>query len=198
MTAELIAFGYRVSGADASAGMLARARRRLGPDVLLHHEALPALTIDGVFDAAVSTLDGLNYLTPAELHSALRALHTRIRPDGWFIFDVHTDAMMAFAAANPTITGESHGMRFAITNAMDVRARVCRSRIAVVRAGDGGAFAEDHVQHFFTESEIRTALIDAGFEVIEVTDEYTHDPVVASTLRATWVARRRMLPAPPS
>ena len=196
MTAELIAFGYRVSGADASAGMLARARQRLGPDVVLLHEALPALTIDEVFDAAVSTLDGLNYLTPEELRTALSALHARIRPGGWFIFDVHTDAMMTFAVANPTITGESHGMRFAITNAVDVRARICRSQIDVVRTGDGEAFAEDHLQHFFTESEIRTALIDAGFEVVEVTDEYTHAPVVASTLRATWVARRPMVPSP--
>ena len=31
---------------------------------------------------------------------------------------------------------------------------------------------------------------DAGFEVTAVGEEYTHEPADASTLRATWTARR--------
>ena len=64
---ELIARGYRVVGVDAADAMLAQARERLGPDVELSRVTLPELAVDGVFDAAISTFDGLNYLTPADL-----------------------------------------------------------------------------------------------------------------------------------
>jgi predicted TPR repeat methyltransferase len=196
MASELIALGYRVVGVDASAAMLARARRLLGPDVVLLRETLPDLTIDAVFDAAVSTFDGLNYLTLAELRETLVALEDRIRPGGWFVFDVHTDAMMEFTAANPVVEGEADGQRFAIASAVDVRARTCDSRIEVTRDSDGGAFTERHRQYFFTEGQINGALTAAGFEVLAVTNEYTHEPVDGSTLRATWTARRRP-PSPP-
>lgn len=194
MASELIALGYRVAGVDASAAMLARARRLLGPDVVLIQETLPDLTIDAVFDAAVSTFDGLNYLTLAELRSTLVALAGRIRPRGWLVFDVHTDAMMEFTMANPVVEGEADGQRFAITSVVDVRARTCDSRIEVTRNSDGDAFTEHHRQHFFTDGQIRSGLAVAGFEVVAVTDEYAHEPVDGSTLRATWTARRRLPP----
>ena len=59
---ELTARGYRVVGVDASEAMLALARERLGPDVALSRMTLPDLTVEGIFDAAVCTFDGLNYL----------------------------------------------------------------------------------------------------------------------------------------
>ncbi len=142
MASELVALGYRITGVDASAAMLARARRLLGPDVLLVEETLPDLTIDEVFDAAVSTFDGLNYLTPAELRRTLVTLADRIRPDGWLVFDVHTDAMLEFTLANPVVEGEADGHRFAITSIVDARARTCDTRIEVTRDGDGDAFTE--------------------------------------------------------
>jgi alpha-beta hydrolase superfamily lysophospholipase len=61
---------------------------------------LPDLTIDGVFDAAVSTFDGLNYLTPEELSTTVAAVARLLRPGGWLVFDIHTDAMMRFTIAN--------------------------------------------------------------------------------------------------
>jgi SAM-dependent methyltransferase len=190
MASELIALGYRVTGVDASAAMLARARRLLGPDAVLVRETLPDLTIDAVFDAAVSTFDALNYLTLAGLGATLPALADRLRPEGWLVFDVHTDAMMDFTMANPVVEGEADGRRFAITSVVDARARTCDSRIEVTRNSDGDAFSERHRQYFFTDGQIRSALGVAGFEVIAVTEEYTHEPVDASTLRATWTARR--------
>ena len=64
LAGELIARGYRVVGVDASDAMLALARERLGPEVALSRMTLPDLTVEGVFDAAVCTFDGFNYLDP--------------------------------------------------------------------------------------------------------------------------------------
>ena len=88
---ELIARGYRVVGVDASEAMLDVARERLGPDVVLGRMTLPGLTVEGVFDAAVCTFDGLNYLTPEELRRTMGEVAVHLRPGGWLVFDLHTD-----------------------------------------------------------------------------------------------------------
>jgi hypothetical protein len=56
------------------------------------------------------------------------------------------------------------------------------------RAGD--SFSEQHRQYFHTDAEVRASLQAAGFAVSAVSEEYTQKPVDASTLRATWTARR--------
>jgi SAM-dependent methyltransferase len=194
MASELVALGYRVAGVDASAPMLARARRLLGPDVVLVRDTLPDLSIDGSFDAAVSTFDGLNYLTPAELRSTFVALAGRIRPGGWLVFDLHTDAMMDFTVANGEVHGEADGHRFTITSVVDVPARTCDSRVEITRIDDDDGFSEHHRQYFLSDEQVRGALSGAGFGEVAITDEYTRAPVDGSTLRATWVARRAMTP----
>jgi len=191
MAAELLALGYRVVGVDSSADMLARARRLLGPDVALIQETLPALTPEGPFDAAVSNFDGLNYLTPDDLRATLAAVARRLRPRGWLAFDLHTDAMMEFTAANPVVEGEADGQAFVIRSVVDVDARTCDSTIEVTRVSDGDSFAEHHRQYFFPDAVVRSALEAAGFDLLALTDEYTSQPAGPDTLRATWIARLR-------
>jgi SAM-dependent methyltransferase len=190
MTAELTALGYRVLGVDRSPAMLARARRLLGPDAVLAQQTLPDLTIGGVFDAVISTFDGLNYLSPDELGSTFAALSRRLRPGGWLVFDLHTDAMMEFALNHPVVEGQSDGRRFEISSVVDATARTCTTRIVMTRTDDGDIFSEQHDQYFFTDAEVRHALAAARFELVAITDEYTHTPADRSSLRATWTARR--------
>jgi predicted TPR repeat methyltransferase len=193
LAGELIARGYRVVGVDGSGAMLALARERLGPDVALSRTTLPDLTVDRVFDAAVSTLDGLNYLSPDELGLTMAAVADRLRPAGWLVFDLQTDAMMDFTISNPVVAGESAGNDFVISSVVDPVARTCDTRIELTRTRDGDPFSEQHRQYFHTDANVRSALQDAGFVVTAVSDEYTHRPTDASTLHATWTARR--LPA---
>lgn len=190
MSAELAALGYRVSGIDASAAMLARARGRLGGDVPLTQATLPDLGPGEIVDAAVSTLDGLNYLTPDAFRSTVDAMASRIRPGGWWVFDLHTDVMMTFAVDHPVVTGESDGRHFTITNVVDVGGRTCDARIDLVDDRAGTSFTEHHLQHFFPDRDVRAALTDAGFDVVGVVDEYSDTPAGPGTLRATWIARR--------
>ena len=99
--------------------MLALARERLGPEVELSRTTLPELEGDGVFDAAVCTFDGLNYLTPDELRLTIAAVALRLRPAGWLVFDLHTDGMMNFTISNPVVAGESAGTGFVISSTVD-------------------------------------------------------------------------------
>ena len=78
--------------------MLASASAR---EVALSRVTLPALAVEGVFDAAVSTFDGLNYLDSGRAPADARRGRAAASPGGWLVFDLHTDAMMAFTVANP-------------------------------------------------------------------------------------------------
>ena len=148
LAGELIARGYRVVGVDASDAMLALARERLGPEVALSRMTLPDLAVEGVFDAAVCTFDGFNYLTPDELRLTMAAVALRLRPAGWLVFDLHTDAMMDFTIANPVVAGESAGNDFVISSVVDPGARTCDTRIELTRPRDGDPFSEQHRQYF--------------------------------------------------
>ena len=128
LASELIR-GYRVLGVDASDAMLALARERLGPGVPLSRMTLPELEVKGVFDAAVCTFDGLNYLSPEDFQLTMAAVAVRLRPAGWLVFDLHTDAMMDFTIANPVVAGESAGNDFVISSVVDPGARTCETRI---------------------------------------------------------------------
>ena len=143
---------------------------------------LPDLTVEGVFDAAVCTFDGFNYLTPDELRLTMAAVAVCLRPAGWLVFDLHTDAMMNFTIDNPTVAGRSAENDFVISSVVDRGSRTCDTRIELTRSRDR--------QYFHADADVRTALQAAGFGLTAVEDEYTHEPADGSTLRATWTARR--------
>jgi SAM-dependent methyltransferase len=189
LAGELIARGYRVVGVDASDAMLARARERLGPEVGLARMTLPDLNVEGVFDAAVCTFDGFNYLTPDELRLTMAALAQHLRPAGWLVFDLHTDGMMDFTISNPVVAGESAGNDFVISSVVDPGLRTCDTRIELTKPREGDPFWEQHRQYFHTDVEVRVSLEDAGYTVTAVGDEYTYQPIGDATLRATWSAR---------
>ena len=174
LAGELIARGYRVVGVDAADAMLAQARERLGREVALSRVTLPDLAVEGVFDAAVCTFDGLNYLAPAQLRLTMAAVARRLRPAGWFVFDLHTDAMMDFTISNPDVAGTSAGNDFVISSVVDPGTRICDTTIELTRPRDGDPFSERHRQYFHTDAEVRACLHDAGFAVTAVGDEYTH------------------------
>ena len=191
LAAELTALGYRVVGVDASDAMLVRARQLLGPAVPLVRTTLPELAVDGVFDAAVCTYDGLNYLDPADLRATFAALADRLRPAGWLVFDVHTDAMMRFISSQPVVYGDKDGHRYVIENTVDAGARACDTRIHV--EGTNG-FSEHHRQYFHRAAEVRAGLVASGFEVTAIRDDYSDRTIDSSALSATWIARCRSLP----
>jgi predicted TPR repeat methyltransferase len=190
LAAELTALGYQVVGVDGSEAMLARARQRLRPEVRLVRSTLPTLAVTGEYDAAVCTFDGLNYLTPADLRSTFAALSFCIRPAGWLVFDMHTDAMMALTVSHPVVHGEESEHRFVISSVVDTGTRTCDTRIEIVPPDGGSPFSEEHRQHFHRAADVRSSLVDAGFDVTAVLDGYSQRPADVSALTATWIARR--------
>ena len=144
-----------------------------------------------IFDAATCTLDGFTYLAPAALAPTVEAIARVLRPGGWLVFDVHTDAMMNLTSSRPVVSGEQDGHRFAILAEVDAEARLCDTRIDVTLDGTATPFSEHHRQYFHRDADIRSALTDGGFEVVAIRDGYSDRPADESTLSATWIASLR-------
>jgi hypothetical protein len=98
--------------------------------------------------------------------------------------------MMNFTISNPIVEGESAGNGFVISSIVDPRTRTCDTTIELTRPRKGDPFSEQHRQYFHTNADVRAALHGAGLAVTAVGEEYTNKPADASTLRATWTARR--------
>ena len=91
LTAEMARRGYEMIGTDASVDMLMQAQEKCAslpcPPLFLNQRA-EEMDLYGTVDAALCSLDGMNYLPPQALPELFRRLHLFVRPGGLVIYDV--------------------------------------------------------------------------------------------------------------
>jgi SAM-dependent methyltransferase len=161
----LAARGFRVTGVDASAEMIALARENV-PAAEFHVADAAGFRVRGQFRAAVSTFDSLNHiLTSAALGRAFRSTAKALEPGALFAFD------MLLEAGYQTHWGESFVLvrddhTLAITGAgYDFRTRMARCTITMFRQIEGAWRRSDVTveERCYTMEEISQALDAAGF-----------------------------------
>ena len=95
LTCLLAARGYEMIAVDASPDMLSLASEKAGetacavPPLFLCQD-LTELDLYGTLDAAVCSLDGMNYLQPSALPAVFHRLHLFLEPGGLLVFDINT------------------------------------------------------------------------------------------------------------
>ncbi len=87
--------GYEVIGVDLSCEMLSVANQRGGEErvevpPLFLNQAMQELDLYGTVQAAICSMDGLNYLPGDELRETLRRLRLFLEPGGILLFDLNT------------------------------------------------------------------------------------------------------------
>ena len=91
LTAEMSRRGYEMIDTDASVDMLMQAQEKCAslpcPPLFLNQRA-EEMDLYGTVDAAICSLDGMNYLPPEVLPELFRRLHLFVRPGGLVIYDV--------------------------------------------------------------------------------------------------------------
>ena len=85
--------GYEMIAVDSSVEMLMEAQSKSAgletPPLFLCQDAA-ALDLYGTVDAAVCSLDGMNYIHPEDLPEVFHRLRLFVRPGGLLIFDIRT------------------------------------------------------------------------------------------------------------
>lgn len=93
LTWALARRGYEMIAVDASVDMLMQAQGKAIPCAvapLFLCQTAEGLDLYGTVDAAVCSLDGMNYIRPELLTEVFHRLHLFVRPGGMIIFDIRT------------------------------------------------------------------------------------------------------------
>lgn len=179
--------GWRLTGVDASAAMLARARLRRGVGWLrARFDRLPIA--DGSFAAVGAFFDSVNHAAaPGELESLCSAAARALRPGGRFVFDVNNElgfrtwwqSRRVYATARWTLTMEA---------SFDARARLAHGRAMVQIGGGGRPRITEVTERCFSDEELHAALTGAGFRV-ETAEPWS--PMAEDLPGKTWVVAVR-------
>ena len=188
--------GYEVTAADGSEEMLTQAAQkadRLPPEAprpLFVRQAMPRLCLPDPVDAAVSTLDSLNYLTRrTDLSGTFRRVARCLRPGGMFVFDVNTPAKFRRMDAGLWLD-ENDGSYCVWRTEWSERTRICTYWVDLFRLRSDGAWDrhfEEHRERAWDLEELTELLREAGFGEIAVTGDLTDRPPAAEEDR--WIFR---------
>lgn len=186
--------GYQVTATDGSEEMLTQAMGKAaaleGQPPLFLHQAMPRLRLIEPVDAAVSTLDSLNYLTrEKDIRETFCRVYRWLKPGGLFLFDVNTPYKLR-RMDRQMYMDETRDSFCVWRTFFSERTRVCTYQVDLFQARADGAWDrnfEEHRERAWTEEELRTYLTDAGFADIRVTGDLTLRPPKAEEDR--WIVR---------
>ena len=173
MTCLLAKRGYELISVDGSEDMLAAAREKAGrldpalePPLFLHQE-MPELDLYDTVDAAVCTLDSLNYLTDVrDLRRTLERLRLFIAPGGILVFDVNSPQKLR-ALHGQVFLDETEEV-YCVWRAEFAR-RICTYYMDIFVKQPGGAWRRDfecHRERAYEVEELKAELLSAGFQQI--------------------------------
>jgi SAM-dependent methyltransferase len=168
VTRELVARGYRVTGLDASAELIAQARLDMPAATFVVADVRHFRPAEE-FDAALSTFDSLNHILElAELEGVFRNVHQVLRPEAPFVFDMNSEEAyrVDWHDWDSKVTKDSVSM---VRGLFDRATRRASTEIVWFRmTRDGEWERRDSVvpQQCYRDDEIRVALEQAGFRAV--------------------------------
>jgi ubiquinone/menaquinone biosynthesis C-methylase UbiE len=172
VTKELVRRGYRVTGIDASAKLIALARRDL-PEVDLRVQDARTLCLESQYDAAISTFDSLNHiLTVDDLCRVLAGVHRALEPGGLFVFDMNLEEAYSADLRQWIVRVRDEEVTMVRGLYDEVTKQAMTELIWFVRAGRDNCWQQHRSaveERCYEQSEILRVLEGAGFRQVEVT-----------------------------
>jgi SAM-dependent methyltransferase len=197
--------GLRVTGLDRSGEMLEIARERAASEELAIAWVLGDMTDFGVavpVDLVTCYYDAVNYLAgDAELTRFAGCSYQALRPGGVLAFDINTRRKLEEHWQDSTLVAADAEDRFIVYqswfNAESNTSPLVMNLFERQEDGSWLRFTEEHVEYAFAIDTIRSTLVDAGFQRIEVL-EFRRDsgevgdfrPGSESSFRVLFLARK--------
>ena len=184
--------GWEVTGIDTSEAMIMEARRKAadaGKDVRFIAGAMEEAHPDEIFPVAISLYDVLNHLNDeAALRASLCTVREVLETDGLLIFDVNN------RRGYERLWGEDESIRhpdftLTIKNSFDALQQRALSQVTIDFVNGNPSIVETIVQRHFLEKEIRRALAEARFRVLESRKFAFPAAPGVGKLKTWWVAR---------
>lgn len=144
------------------------------------------------FDLATCFYDSLNYLTDdGDLARVFGGVAAALRPGGWWIFDLNTEAVFLHYSGQDLVTYDGPGMLVYNQLSYDRARRLCSGRIVwfAREIERWWRDEETHVERAWAESEVQAALAGAGLALVARLAP-DGSPAAEDTFRIVYVAQK--------
>lgn len=169
LMAELAKRGYSCTGVDISSEMLEYAAEKLEENGIEPHlicQPLERIDLYGAYDICFCSLDTLNHLSKKQLVSFIGRLINFTEPNGYFVFDVKTEALMKKNVGLRVIDRETS------TLILDgAFSRNVLTNYITVFSGDGSEYTRyDSIvkETCYSRDELKALLRQKGFTPVKV------------------------------
>ncbi|HDX9577946.1 TPA: methyltransferase domain-containing protein [Bacillus pseudomycoides] len=198
VTLPLVQKGYDVTGVDLSEEMLTIAQQKLGEEgqfIPFYQQDMRQLDVPGEFDCVTIFCDSLNYVLEEEgVQETFRRVYQHLRPDGLFLFDVHSLYKIHHVFQNETYTMNEDEISL-IWNCFpgEEPNSVEHDLTFFVRDEEEDVyhrFDELHMQRTYPVEELMKWLEKAGFTILRVTGDFERMEVTEQTERIFFVATK--------
>lgn len=176
LTFLLRELGYDMTGVDLSEGMLSQAHEYAIKnginDVLFLCQDMREFELYGTVDACVCTLDSINYLTKiSDVKRCFSLVHNYLIPEGVFVFDINTPYRFKNVYACNDFVLENDGSLCAWQNEYNEKTKICNFYLSIFLENEDGSYERyDELQKekCYSKKQIESALLECGFEIIDV------------------------------
>lgn len=192
--------GIPMAGLDQSSAMLAMAARKLaGRKITLYRKDLPKFRLTGAdgrsvrcFDLVTSFYDSLNYqITRRDLLAAFRSVRHHLNPDGWFIFDLNTEAAYQAIWVEGVNAGQRESFAWIWTTNYNATKKLahCETTFFLKKGVHWRRVSETHFERAYSIAELRELLGMAGFQLKGLFRCLTLDKAKPGDFRVCIVAK---------
>ncbi|MBR6509840.1 MAG: methyltransferase domain-containing protein [Clostridia bacterium] len=190
--------GIEVIGVDMSEEMLSKARENsaeLNTDVLFLCQKAEELDLFGTVDGAICCMDSINHITDYEtLKEAFKKVSLFLEKDCLFIFDANTIYKHKEILGNNTFVIDEEDVYCVWQNSFDKETNLTDIALDffVLNEEDDSyyRYCEDILEKAYSDTELETALKEAGLELIAVYDDMSENAPFDTTERKIFVAKK--------
>lgn len=185
---------YKVTAFDLSEDMLMRAYEKLkqSPMVRLLNQNMADFQIDDRFEAAICCCDGINYLAKEEVSLFFKRIYHHLSENSKFIFDISTKYKYEKMFCDTYVYDD--GDIFYVWENEFIDDGIVNIEINFFikeTTNKYNRITEEQTQYVHTTKEIVCMLKDAGFEGIEILDDYNEKEYSNESLRAVFIATKK-------
>lgn len=172
---ELAKAGYQMVGVDLSSEMLTLAREKANADgvnIAFYEGDMANMELASGFDAVVSFVDSLNYLTDTEdWKKTFQNSYNSLIDGGYLLFDVHTMYKLRNVFNDFTYCNADFDLSILWNSYVDNEEQIVEHELTFfseIENGNYRRFDETHVQKVIDLDNIEEMLKEIGFVNIEV------------------------------
>jgi SAM-dependent methyltransferase len=191
--------GFSVTGVDLSADMLAVAQEKAqeeGLPIPFFEQDMANLEGHGEFDIIGIFCDSLNYLQSDDdvIHTFTSA-YNHLKDEGLFFFDVHSTYKVSQLFIDQTFTLADDHLSYIWNSFAGELPNSVEHELSFFvldeKSGKYDRFDEIHYQRTYPIQQYASWLEDAGFEILEISADFTDNQPQDQSERIFYIARKK-------